>query len=227
MKHLGVLERARLVVVRREGRERWNHLNAVPIQQAYERWVKPYEAHWASGLLRLKDHAEAKEEPTTREQGEKMSTTASTKAEYGIARIELEIPISAPRERVWKAMTENVSAWWPKDFYAGSSPRGYYIEPKLGGRMYEDWGDGNGLVWATVIGLDVPNWIHFVGHLAPPYAGPAMNMLRLELKASGKTTVLHLSDTVSGKVDEKARAEMHGGWIALFEKGMKAFIESK
>jgi DNA-binding transcriptional ArsR family regulator len=33
MQHLGVLERAGVVLVRREGRERWNELNAVPIQR--------------------------------------------------------------------------------------------------------------------------------------------------------------------------------------------------
>ncbi|HEU4898462.1 MAG TPA: metalloregulator ArsR/SmtB family transcription factor, partial [Actinomycetota bacterium] len=36
MKHLGVLETAGLVVVRRRGRERWNHLNGVPLREAYE-----------------------------------------------------------------------------------------------------------------------------------------------------------------------------------------------
>src|SRR5882672_1934359 len=51
MKHLTVLERARLIVPRREGRLRWNHLNAVPLERLYERWVRPYESHWARGLL--------------------------------------------------------------------------------------------------------------------------------------------------------------------------------
>jgi DNA-binding transcriptional ArsR family regulator len=44
MKHLRVLERAALVVVRRRGRERWNYLNPVPIQTIYERWITPYAA---------------------------------------------------------------------------------------------------------------------------------------------------------------------------------------
>src|SRR5687768_12316480 len=67
MKHLAILERAGLVVVRRQGRERWNHLNAVPIRQVYERWVRPYEAVWAESLLRLREQAE---QPQT---GEPMS----------------------------------------------------------------------------------------------------------------------------------------------------------
>ncbi|MCA1559293.1 MAG: metalloregulator ArsR/SmtB family transcription factor [Acidobacteria bacterium] len=58
MKHLSVLEAAGLVVVRRQGRERWNHLNAVPIQQVYERWVDPYRALWAPRLTRFKVNVE-------------------------------------------------------------------------------------------------------------------------------------------------------------------------
>lgn len=58
MKHLAVLEKAKLVVVRRSGRERWNHLNAVPLQRVYERWVKPYEAVWAAKLTGLKSRLE-------------------------------------------------------------------------------------------------------------------------------------------------------------------------
>ena len=59
MKHLTVLEQASLVVVRRKGRERLNHLNAVPLQILYERWVKPYEAAWAQKLTALKSSLEA------------------------------------------------------------------------------------------------------------------------------------------------------------------------
>jgi DNA-binding transcriptional ArsR family regulator len=58
MKHLGVLEEAGLVLVRRKGRERWNFINTVPIRQIYERWMGPYAEMWSSSLLRLKDHVE-------------------------------------------------------------------------------------------------------------------------------------------------------------------------
>lgn len=58
MKHLGVLHEAGLVTVRREGRVRWNHLNAVPLRRMYERWVSRYEDEWAGALLRLQARAE-------------------------------------------------------------------------------------------------------------------------------------------------------------------------
>src|SRR5262245_7736081 len=53
-KHLNALEAARLVVVRWHGRERWNHLNAVPLHEVYERWVSPYRQAWAGRLTALK-----------------------------------------------------------------------------------------------------------------------------------------------------------------------------
>jgi DNA-binding transcriptional ArsR family regulator len=60
MKHLSILQRAGLVIVERRGRERWNHLNAVPLQRIYERWISGYAGLWAASLMRLKQHVEAR-----------------------------------------------------------------------------------------------------------------------------------------------------------------------
>src|SRR5262245_49961922 len=49
--HLGVLTDARLVLVRRRGRHRFNHLNPVPLREWYERWVVPMADTAASDLL--------------------------------------------------------------------------------------------------------------------------------------------------------------------------------
>src|SRR3954462_8589326 len=56
MQHLGVLERAGVVLVRREGRERWNKLNAVPIQRELERWLNGFQQASASSLLAFERH---------------------------------------------------------------------------------------------------------------------------------------------------------------------------
>src|SRR6185436_20847285 len=41
MKHLGILERAGLVIARRHGRLRLNHLNAAPLRALSARWLSP------------------------------------------------------------------------------------------------------------------------------------------------------------------------------------------
>jgi DNA-binding transcriptional ArsR family regulator len=59
MQHLGVLERAGVVLVRRDGRERWNELNAVPIQRELERWLNSFQQASASQLLAFERHLKA------------------------------------------------------------------------------------------------------------------------------------------------------------------------
>jgi len=59
MQHLGVLEEAGLVIRRKEGRRTMNHLNALPIQRIYDRWVSRYRRPWAESLVDLKAQLEA------------------------------------------------------------------------------------------------------------------------------------------------------------------------
>lgn len=58
MQHLKVLEDADLVIVRREGRVRWNYLNPLPIKHIHERWIGAYAARSVELLDRLKSDIE-------------------------------------------------------------------------------------------------------------------------------------------------------------------------
>jgi DNA-binding transcriptional ArsR family regulator len=53
MQHLGVLEKAGLVISRKEGRCRWNYLDVAPIQRIHERWIEAYATPAASLLARI------------------------------------------------------------------------------------------------------------------------------------------------------------------------------
>ena len=54
MQHLKVLEEAELVIAVRKGRERWNHLNPLPIHEIHERWIGPHAAGATARLAKLK-----------------------------------------------------------------------------------------------------------------------------------------------------------------------------
>jgi DNA-binding transcriptional ArsR family regulator len=54
MQHIGVLERAGLIIARRQGRSRWNYLNAAPLKLIYDRWISSYAAEAVELLTRLK-----------------------------------------------------------------------------------------------------------------------------------------------------------------------------
>jgi len=60
MQHLGVLEKAGLVIVKREGRLRWNYLNVVPVQEIYDRWISRFARPSVDLLARLKRDLEVR-----------------------------------------------------------------------------------------------------------------------------------------------------------------------
>jgi DNA-binding transcriptional ArsR family regulator len=54
MQHIGVLEKAGLLIARREGRQRWNHLNVMPIREVHDRWISPFATAAVDLLARMK-----------------------------------------------------------------------------------------------------------------------------------------------------------------------------
>ncbi len=58
MLHLGVLERADLVIVKRDGRLRWNYLNVLPLKEVYDRWIGEYASKSVELLSKLKKDLE-------------------------------------------------------------------------------------------------------------------------------------------------------------------------
>lgn len=61
MQHIKVLEEADLVIAVRKGRERWNHLNPLPIHDIHERWIGPHAANAVGRLAKLKKDIEKEE----------------------------------------------------------------------------------------------------------------------------------------------------------------------
>jgi DNA-binding transcriptional ArsR family regulator len=61
MKHLRVLEQAKLIVTRRVGRNKHHYLNAVPIRLVHDRWIDKYTERQVSALAGLKAELEQAE----------------------------------------------------------------------------------------------------------------------------------------------------------------------
>ena len=115
MKHLRVLEEARLITTRRRGREKLHFLNPVPIRLIHDRWVSKFAAPWAAALSALKQDLEAEERRM-----EKV----------------FEIYIKTTPERLWEAITSDemrrtywfgvgvTSDWTPGSRYEATHPQG-------------------------------------------------------------------------------------------------------
>jgi uncharacterized protein YndB with AHSA1/START domain/DNA-binding transcriptional ArsR family regulator len=97
MKHLKILEAAGLVVARRHGREKFHHLNPVPIRLVHDRWVDKYTEPWVTGLADLKHELEQTMEKV------------------------FEIYIRTTPQRLWEAITDPAAR---AKYSFGSRPEG-------------------------------------------------------------------------------------------------------
>lgn len=220
MKHLKQLADAGLLLVVRRGRERFNHLNAVPIREIYHRWIQPFAVAAADSMLRLKNLTETGESHPT---GEPPMTEA---AQFEVKEIVVEVVIRASREKVWHAITADTSSWWPRDFYVGSDAKSFHIEPRIGGHMFEDWGDGEGAIWATVTLVKKHEKLRLSSEVWPEYGGPARTIQRYDLSdADGGGTTLRFTDTMYGRVTESSMASLNEGWNYLMGRALKDYVE--
>lgn len=215
MKHLAVLEEAGLVIVKRQGRERWNYLNAVPLQQMYERWLKPYEAHVAASLLTMKRIVEADEER------EKNMSELSAPA-ISLFHTELEVPIKASPERIYQALTRDIAEWWDPDASWGRGK--LVLEPEVGKRMWEDFGNGEGALFGIVTYVEHNKKLEIEGDHG--LGSGVQGYIRLELvPQEDRTTLLKFSHRAFGEISERSRQRFPEGWKQLLAVNLPQYLE--
>ena len=219
MQHLGVLEAAGLVVVRREGRHRYNHLNAVPLQQAYDRWVRGLgrkAAEMATSLQRHLDNTENTENLDT-----KGASPMGEDKPFRAIRIENEMRLDAAVERCFAAMTTEQAAWYPYN-YGGERLRAIVFDTRVGGQCYEDWGDGRGTLYGTVAFYDPPTAVCLRGHLA---GGVALEHWWRFEAVDDATTVMRQSLVAVGPISDEDALGIRGhGDLSNVEHHLRSYL---
>jgi DNA-binding transcriptional ArsR family regulator/uncharacterized protein YndB with AHSA1/START domain len=120
-KHLDVLETAGLVTTFRQGREKLHYLNAAPINDIADRWIRTYDRARAEALSDLKTALEANIMSTTKESTKDTDTT-----------FVYTTYIHATPEKVWKGLTDPAFT------------KQYWRHPTAGGvEMQTDWKKGS------------------------------------------------------------------------------------
>ena len=204
MKHLKILQAAGLVVTRKVGREKLHYLNAVPVQQIYDRWVSKYTRPGVTTLVDLKDELE---------RDAAMSATPTQV---------YQVFIKATPEQIWDAITK--PEFTARYFYgsrvqttgeAGSPIR------HLAAKSDELWGDD------VVLESDRPRrFVHTWRSLYNPEmaAEPRSRVTwEIEPQPGGvcKLTVIH--DQLEGS--PKTAAGVAGGWMFIIS-GLKTLLET-
>ena len=196
MKHLRVLEEARLVVTKKRGREKLHFLNPVPIRLVHDRWVSKYAALWAATLTGLKHRLEDKTM-------EKV----------------FEIYIKTTPERLWKAITDPElrrkynfgvgveSAWTPGSRYQG-------VHPAAPAALWE----GENLE------VDPPRRLvqSFTASWSDGVKSEGTSRVTWEIQPIGDSCILIVTHD---QLREDANPELYGGWMMILS-GLKTLLET-
>jgi DNA-binding transcriptional ArsR family regulator/uncharacterized protein YndB with AHSA1/START domain len=207
MRHLHVLAASGLVTSRKRGRERWHYLNAVPLQRMYERWVDVHAGGWTSGLLRFGRQVAGR--------------AARMNAERPAVDVALDVAISAPRDLVFAALTEDPGGWWGHP-YLRSDATGLTLEPRLGGLVVETW-DGGGAVLATVTGWTEGRYLQLTG---PFHLGLALGTATFQLSDGEGGTNLEFSFRAIGAIESQLVERFAEGWTDLVGRRLKTLAET-
>ncbi len=157
-----------------------------------------------------------------------MTATTSSPESAHIDDLQLEIRINASNDAVWRALTDDIGTWWPSVSFAGrggdDAQGRFMLEARPGGRMWEDWGDGNGLLWGTVINITHGARLDIVGTTGPEWGGPFLWYGSFRVEADGDATRFRFSESGIGRVTAKIAEDKTSGWRFLFDT-MRAHIE--
>ena len=108
-------------------------------------------------------------------------------------------------------------------FYSEAA-KNIILEPKLGGRFYEDWGDDEGVLYATVTGIKRAERLELTGPMG--MGGAVQGFISIQLEPKEALTVVRLSHRTTGEVTAETKANYGQGWQDLLEVRLKAFVET-
>lgn len=205
MKHLGVLEDANLISWRKEGRERWNSLNAIPLQVVYERWVNVRQAAHAAALLELAHLAETESRVQT-------TGAANMSTEIRSFDVTSQLVINTDQATVWKILTTRMGDWAQPPYRAYEAGDRIDIDLRPGGLMVETSKDGSSTVWGAITSLTEGTSVQFSGHCLMDFAWGTFTF-SLEPDGDGtKATIHHIA---IGPMNDDQGNGYRGGWETL------------
>ena len=223
MQHLGVLQEAGLVLFRREGRQRFNYANAIPLRQMYERWVEPLGSSAAATALQMKRYAELSQSQISDRKSqidEKRDKEKQMESSFRLVKVEQEMRINAPRERVFVALTSELDVWWPHRFKPDSK---VYCDSHVGGTSGEKFADGGGAIYGEIVYFDPPYKLAQSGASALAKGMNAFGVDTLEIDGDG--TLYKKELNFWGVVPDEMVKMYETGMRAIFEQALKNYLE--
>ena len=72
------------------------------------------------------------------------------------APVKKTLTVRASRETAFRVFTEGFDRWWPRSHHIGGEVVRFVLEPRAGGRWYEQGEDGKDCPWGEVVAFEPP-----------------------------------------------------------------------
>jgi len=139
---------------------------------------------------------------------------------------EVSVTVAHDKSHAWEYYFNQTNSWWPKEYHTSPETKRFLIEAYLGGKCYEDFGNGNGLVWGEIIGVDYTKSLLIRGNLAREFGGPAITFEKFTLEPDnqGNTTLTYTCDFV-GDISPESVASLKKGWEEILQIKYKGYCD--
>jgi len=132
-----------------------------------------------------------------------------------------ELRFARPREQVFEAFLE--SDKWFQISYGEERLQRIVNERRVGGQIYEDWGDGTGKLYGTIGWWDPPTGYSQTSHML---GGGITLHHRYEFVEEGDGTILRHAFSAFGPIsDEMAEGIQFHGSLETFEEQLHSWID--
>lgn len=136
-----------------------------------------------------------------------------------------DVIVRADRPRVWQVLVGEVGAWWPRHFFNHPDPEAFVIEPRIGGRVYEDWGGGAGYLFGTVVVWVPEQRMTWACELYPDWCGPGRSYVSFVLDDAIRGTRVRVTDAGYCLNPPQAADGLGRGWQELIGVHFKGYVE--
>ena len=139
----------------------------------------------------------------------------------------ISVSINSDIFHAWEYYFNQINGWWPEEFHTSPKTKRFRIDTFIGGKVYEDFGEGCGLVWGEVIGVDYPHSLQVKGYLTRDFGGPGMTFEKFSFQPENSGSIVTYNLDCIGDLPEKIVTSLKKGWQEILGKHFKAYCEKR
>lgn len=133
-----------------------------------------------------------------------------------IVTVQLQTRCDATPETVWESLVAGIDDWWGEPYISSPERISLTLDPRVGGLLFEDWGSGNGTIWATVSTVRRPYRIELDGTFMMPGAFHGNVAIGIDADPTHPAqSQIGLTHRAIGDITDDTIALWEGGWHEL------------